>query len=326
MFFSIVVPVYNVEQYISRCIESVISQDYGNWELILIDDGSTDGSGSICDSYSQKDERIKVFHIENKGVSNARNTGIEHVCGDAVLFIDSDDWIDQGLLSEYKRCFEKDVDLVSCDMMIVTSDENGETVKKGNRSSDHKDSVVTGTDIYRSVLKKSATVANKAIKRDIIGDERFDTSMTFGEDTDFLVRILGNVRSLYITDFGGYYYLIRRAGNVVSSKPGARDLEFLQNNKRIYDRLSRTCDRTIGVHRINVAMNQVLDKLCEAGDDIESYRPYLKECRDLANYPSKGNAFRYLTDPGYTVKNRLRFLTCMISPVIWLKKKMRNKE
>ncbi len=97
---SIIVPVYKVEQYVSRCIDSVLSQSYPDWELILVDDGSPDNSGCICDEYSQKDSRIKVIHTTNQGRSCARNTGLEHSSGEWIAFIDSDDYVGQ----DYLQC------------------------------------------------------------------------------------------------------------------------------------------------------------------------------------------------------------------------------
>ena len=90
---SIIVPIYNVEQYVDKCIQSILNQTYQNLEIILVDDGATDRSGSIADSYAAKDKRVKVFHKENGGLSDARNYGLDHVTGDYILFVDSDDFI-----------------------------------------------------------------------------------------------------------------------------------------------------------------------------------------------------------------------------------------
>ena len=90
---SIVIPVYNVEQYLGECVDSVIAQTYREWEIILIDDGSTDSSGSICDGYAKKDDRVRVVHQTNGGVSSARNAGIEAANGEYLMFVDSDDTI-----------------------------------------------------------------------------------------------------------------------------------------------------------------------------------------------------------------------------------------
>ncbi|MEG1617636.1 MAG: glycosyltransferase family 2 protein [Bacteroidales bacterium] len=101
--FSIIIPVFNVERYLSVCLDSVINQTFSNFEMILVNDGSTDGSTSICNVYKQKDERVRVFHKENGGVSSARNLGIEQAKGEWILFCDSDDWMDPNLLERYVR-------------------------------------------------------------------------------------------------------------------------------------------------------------------------------------------------------------------------------
>lgn len=98
---SIITPVYNTRKYLNRCIESILSQSYSNIELILIDDGSTDGSETICDMYAKKDSRVKTFHISNGGPSRARNIGLENATGEYILFVDSDDWVDKEFVSHY---------------------------------------------------------------------------------------------------------------------------------------------------------------------------------------------------------------------------------
>ena len=101
---SIIVPVYNVEKYLPRCIDSILAQTSTNFELILIDDGSTDKSGMICDEYAKKDNRIKVFHKENGGVSSARNIGLDNASGEWLAFIDPDDAVDKEYLSLPELC------------------------------------------------------------------------------------------------------------------------------------------------------------------------------------------------------------------------------
>ena len=91
---SVIVPVYNVESYLARCVDSILAQTYQNLEIILVNDGSRDASGSICDAYAQKDSRITVIHKENGGLSSARNAGIDAASGEYLTFVDSDDWIE----------------------------------------------------------------------------------------------------------------------------------------------------------------------------------------------------------------------------------------
>ena len=98
---SVIVPVYNSEQTLHRCIDSILGQTYRNFELLLINDGSKDRSGEICDEYARQDSRVKVFHKENGGVSSARNVGLDNARGDWVTFVDSDDWVGDTYLDNY---------------------------------------------------------------------------------------------------------------------------------------------------------------------------------------------------------------------------------
>ena len=109
---SVIVPVYNVENYLYKCISSIITQSYGNFELILIDDGSIDKSGEICDSFSEKDNRIKVIHKVNEGVSSARNYGLKQARGEYICFVDSDDYVLNDYLLNLINCADKDINFV----------------------------------------------------------------------------------------------------------------------------------------------------------------------------------------------------------------------
>ena len=98
-YISIIVPIYNVEKYLSRCVDSILNQTFTDFELILVDDGSTDNSGKICDEYAEKDCRIKVIHKDNWGVSSARNVGLENSVGEYIMFCDSDDFVEKNAVS-----------------------------------------------------------------------------------------------------------------------------------------------------------------------------------------------------------------------------------
>lgn len=118
--FSIIVPVYNVNKYLNKCLDSILNQTYNNFELLIIDDGSTDGSEKICDEYKKKDRRIKVFHKKNGGLSDARNYGVKQVSGDYLLFVDSDDYIESKLLEKLNECILlAKVDIIRFGLNIV---------------------------------------------------------------------------------------------------------------------------------------------------------------------------------------------------------------
>lgn len=129
MFFSIIIPVYNVENYIEQCLESVVTQEFDSFEVILVDDGSTDSSGVLCDAYAEKYPKVTVIHQENKGLAGARNTGLDKASGEWILFVDSDDWIESGMLRRlYERMSEEDADLYSYN--VYKTDEQGTVTEK----------------------------------------------------------------------------------------------------------------------------------------------------------------------------------------------------
>lgn len=114
---SIIVPVYNTEKYLDKCIQSVLAQTYTNWELLLIDDGSTDSSGAICDKYAAEDNRIRVFHKENGGVSSARNLGLDNAQGEWISFVDADDWIENSMLHDaYQKAMDENAEIIFTDI------------------------------------------------------------------------------------------------------------------------------------------------------------------------------------------------------------------
>ena len=119
LVISVIVPVYKVEQYLPQCIESIINQTYRNLEIILIDDGSPDNCGKICEEYAQKDKRIKVFHKKNGGLSDARNYGIARASGEYLAFVDSDDWIEPDMYEVLVNWIEDhQTDIVSCGFFL----------------------------------------------------------------------------------------------------------------------------------------------------------------------------------------------------------------
>ena len=121
---SVIVPVYNTEKYLRRCVDSILAQTFKDFELLLINDGSTDGSGAICDEYAQKDSRVRVFHKENGGVSSARNLGLENAQGKWITYVDGDDWIEPTMYEElYKKAIEDNADVVYSDLKMVFKDK-----------------------------------------------------------------------------------------------------------------------------------------------------------------------------------------------------------
>lgn len=118
---SIIIPVYKAESYLHRCIDSILAQTFADWELLLIDDGSPDRSGDICDEYAVKDKRIRVYHKKNGGVSSARQKGLDMARGEYVIHVDPDDWVEPSMLTElFAKAKAENADMVICDFYLDT--------------------------------------------------------------------------------------------------------------------------------------------------------------------------------------------------------------
>ena len=202
---SIIVPVYNTRQYLSNCIESILSQNFSNYELLLIDDGSKDGSGAICDEYAKKDTRIRVFHKENGGVSSARNLGLDHASGEWIYFVDSDDQVLPGGLQTM-------VDFISDDVDIVLGgykryDESGHVVYEIDDRvvciMDKKETLSTLYERHEKYYNYLCYGCIRLLRNKIIQKHnlRFDTSLRIKEDTLFLTQYIcrSNGKTRYTT-------------------------------------------------------------------------------------------------------------------------------
>ncbi len=206
---SIIVPVYNVKQYINQCIDSIICQSYTDLEIILIDDGSTDGSGSICDDYAAKDSRIRVFHTENRGLSAARNLGIGKARGDYLSFIDSDDWIDHTMYELLmKAAIENQADMVICGFII---ERIGKSEKKGNCLG-----VYCENRIHNKLIHQELTYAvwARLYRSELFDSIRFLNGHVY-EDVAPTLQIIHIAKNIYCINDALYHYRIR--SNSVSS-------------------------------------------------------------------------------------------------------------
>ena len=214
---SVIIPVYNVEKYLDQCIKSVIDQSYTNFECILINDGSTDYSGEICEHWATQDKRIKVIHQKNQGVSEARNKGIEISQGEYIVFIDSDDWVEINYLN---------------DLMV---DDSSDYVVSGLINEHYnKTEIICPTE--KQIISISAEDINnfaaifdsfllfgpvvKRYKRSIINQNniRFNTNISYGEDLIFNFEYLNYCNLINVINIANYHYR-KYETNTLSTKP-----------------------------------------------------------------------------------------------------------
>ena len=198
---SVIVPVYNAEKTLRQCVDSILAQDFKDFELLLIDDGSKDNSPAICDECAAKDDRVRVFHKENGGVSSARNVGLDHAQGGWITFIDSDDYITQGYLESF---YENKEDLLIKGYNTISS-ENGITPGKTveELAQFHEYTTFLNQYITKSLLRGPVY---KFYKRSLIGDLRFLSDMKIGEDAYFVFKYLAKCKSFAVLLQGEYMF------------------------------------------------------------------------------------------------------------------------
>lgn len=314
---SIIVPVYNVESFVSKCIDSIIAQSYSNWELILIDDGSMDASGSICDHYCGTDNRIVCIHQENKGVSFARNEGLKLVNGDYIIFLDADDWIEQEMLEKLLEAAERNgADMACCDSYNVEKTEDGRIVRTQRHvwGKIKEDRTVTGKELYYAIFYRSATLWNKLFCVGVLDGLCFNTKMSYGEDTDFLLRAMERVSKAALIQYCGYNYCVNRNGNVVSAQIDRRSLELIENAKIVYKTLNERGFPALGVYRIVSIINQVLIKISPHNASLAEYRPFYRACREAAHYPGIHDKCAFFADSAFSMKLKRKYITFLASP------------
>lgn len=204
---SVIVPIYNVEKFLPACIQSLIDQTYKNLEILLVDDGSPDGSGAICDEFAAKDDRIVVIHKENGGASSARNAGLDAATGDYIAFVDGDDYIQPDMYEFLMDILLKyDADISRCGMVRITGDirEEWGIYTKEPVIRNTKESICDVGEAY-GILPVSP--CNKIFKKSVIENVRFDTRFVYAEDTLFNYYAACNAKSIVCWDKIMYNYV-----------------------------------------------------------------------------------------------------------------------
>ncbi|MCI8584958.1 MAG: glycosyltransferase family 2 protein [Lachnospiraceae bacterium] len=265
--FSVVIPVYEAKEHLGRCVDSWLGQTKGDLELILVDDGSTDGSGELCDWYAGSDQRVRVIHQENAGVSVARNAGIERAKGTYVLFTDSDDYVAEDYLEQMDRAMEESgADLTLCGFHHLY--DGADIRKLPGRTRTVR--LLEGAEDFLSLYEQSFLNMpwNKMYKRERMG--RFDPSLSLGEDLLFNLDYLTRCEKIAVLSNPLCYY-IQEEQKVTLSSEKRKDRLFLakrvcQETEEFYDRLFGKQEdplRKRGHQRIFTRyMNEVMDE-CE---------------------------------------------------------------
>ena len=226
---SVIVPIYKVEDYLHRCVDSIINQTYTNLEIILVDDGSPDNCPMICDEYAEKDSRIKIIHKENGGLSDARNAGLDISTGEYIMFIDSDDFVDKDMMkSMMQNMIDNEADMVVCNINYVYDDKE---VVKYNQA----DRILDRYEAMEEYLKDGivqAIACNKLYKKELIEEIRFELNKT-NEDEFFTYKVVDKANKIYYNSKPYYNYLQRS-----SSIMGKYSIKRLDGVEASYERLN----------------------------------------------------------------------------------------
>ena len=289
---SVVIPVYNVEKYIKECVDSVLGQTYKNIEVILVDDGATDSCPQICDSYARNDERVKVIHKENGGLSDARNFGIDASTGDYIIFIDSDDYWDSDTAVEHiVDIIDKEhKDVVLFFFKYFYEDEQGGRIVEYNKNFENitingKSKAEQMTDIIKNHIYLSASVT-KAIKRDLfIDNDLYFVKGVLSEDIDWSARLMFYAKSFSLLNES--FYIYRQRSTSISQNIARKNIIYIKNNIikciELADKFN-ALEHEIYLQYVAYQYITFLNVCCVCKDNVKEELKEMKEYSYLLNY------------------------------------------
>ena len=337
---SIIVPVYNAQKWIPHCIESILAQTYTDFELILVDDGSQDNSGAICDEYAQKDTRVRVFHEKNGGVSSARNVGLSVACGEYIYFVDSDDYIAPNLLEVAVAEMQKGTECVCFNYSTVSETNIKKTENQMVGYIDLRKAEDKEQFIYALLMHHMGwEVWNKLFLKDIIehNNLRFESRVDYAEDQLFCVCYFMCISSaISITD--NLYFYVKHEGSIMSESSALNNVAIVSKSSQIlYEFCKPQKDKEWAVEKfalitylivanelrkltINLGMNRIhirseimdkvsnMDFLMEQFKQLRNYRKELVKLRGVYQAARELSDVQYYIDGNYfnsRVRNRL---------------------
>ncbi len=229
---SIIVPIYNLGNALAKCLDAILCQTYRDFELILVDDGSIDGSLSVCQKYQEKDERIRIFHQENKGAASARNLGLDNANGSYVSFVDGDDLIEPEMIEKLMNgLIQSDADISCCQMDRITDEGKHVVSFQAIKGLYDPDDVVSRFFEEGFIKECMYGAYNKMFRRSCIGSTRFQP-YKYGEDFLFVFETLTKAKTVFIDDYIGYHY-VERKGSVTKSTFSLGRLDYVKAARQV---------------------------------------------------------------------------------------------
>ena len=303
---SVIVPIYNVEKYLNRCIESIVNQTYRDLEIILVDDGSTDHCGEMCDDWVRKDERIKIIHKENGGLSDARNAGMKIANGNYIAFVDSDDWIDLFMYEHMMRIMNANQsEIVSCGFRKVQKKE------LGNEPSEIQWKQYDAESALKAMITEKGlnqVVWNKLYERSIIDGIWFEKGKC-NEDEFWSYQVIG--RAKRITAIKNVYYnYFQREDSIINETYSLKRLDGLEGKENRQEYIDKYYPRLSGIARLNLFYSYMYAYQC-------SLRMLNKEdlyiAEEKIEYGLTTLGLKYADYHEESFKRRIGIIMCKIS-------------
>lgn len=303
---SVIVPIYNVEKYLNRCVDSILAQTYENLEIILVDDGSPDNCPQICDGYAKRDSRIRVIHKKNGGLSSARNAGLDVATGDYIGFVDSDDYISPDMYSLlYDRIKKEDSYIANC--MYVRAFDSGEM--KPSRVPHSTDEDIATNHYLEELLLHvgDVSVCTKLFPRVLIGDLRFVVGK-LNEDLLFMIQMLKNVQGVKFVRQLGYYYYVREKS--ITSRYGKTFIDMQKNAMWVLEHVQENYP-TLKKQAVRFALYQNMAFLLAipVEEAVKTNEVYCYSLRFV-----KKNIIKNILNPYLKVKEKIILVGLAVSP------------
>ena len=325
---SIVMPVYNAEDYLRKSIESILHQTYPAWELILIDNGSEDDSFEICQEYARKEERIYTLHqYQNKGVSEARNLGVEKATSEYVTFLDADDWVAEDYLEQLvKTAKSTQADMLVCQYKKVydADRENEGTVEPGTVREQDSEQFSGATKAYTQEEYITQCLVNGythcwgvLYKLSLLDGIRFPARITIGEDVLFLIDAVLQAEKIVVTEYDGYRYYINENGAMnrkFTSSYMDQILCWQKAKEKLVEKYPAIEDKLNSILVVSTML--VVGKLSALSqEELDDFQKEVEECRSvIQEYGGKWKVMKMLP-PGYALK----VMVFKLSPALYMK-------
>lgn len=311
---SIIVPVFKVEKYIDKCIQSILSQAFSDFELILIDDGSPDRSGNICDEYAKKDARIRVIHQDNQGVSSARNAGLDIAQGSYIGFVDPDDYIEENMYEFlHNLIIHNNADISICGVFHCY---NNNIRKSPKNVMECVLSAEEGLELILYGREVSVTVFDKLFKASLLKSVRFPTDISYAEDAYFTIEVFCESSLIAINTVPKYNY-VHRSNSATTKGFHQKDYQVIKVYEKIQHKIKQEFPKLIPVteSRLFWAHRRILERI--AIDTSVNRRNYYNDVEIMARF-LRSNMLAIFKSPYFSIKKKIEYMLIFINPYLFM--------